>query len=73
MALQNQVDVDGTAGADANFAGEVSAARCRVADVVAGAPEGAKNENAIVVSPRNSDGSATAAGSRKRFDVEITG
>ncbi|MEV4420579.1 hypothetical protein AB0L40_11480 [Patulibacter sp. NPDC049589] len=73
IALQNQVDVDGTAGADANFSGEVSAARCQVANVVACAPDGAKNENAIVVSPRNSDGTATAAGSRKRFYVEITG
>ena len=73
IALQNGVDVDGTAGADANFSGEVSAARCQVANVVNCAPEGAKNENAFVVSPRNSDGSATADGSRKRFYVEITG
>jgi hypothetical protein len=73
IALQNGVDVDGTAGADANFSGEVSAARCQVANVVNCAPDGAKNENALVVSPRNSDGSATSDGARKRFYVEITG
>ncbi|WP_026911070.1 hypothetical protein [Patulibacter minatonensis] len=73
IALQNQVDVDGTAGADANFSGEVSAARCQVANVVACAPDGAKTENAFVVSPRNSDGTPTKAGARKRFYVEITG
>lgn len=73
IALQNQVDVDGTAGADANSSGEVSAARCQVANVVDCAPDGAKSENALVVSPRNSDGTPTKAGARKRFYVEITG
>lgn len=73
IAAQNQVDVDGTAGADPNFGGEISASRCQIANVVECAPAGAKNANALVVSPRKSDGSATAAGARKRFYVEITG
>jgi hypothetical protein len=73
IAAQNQVDVDGTAGADPNFGGQVSAARCQVAGVVECAPEGAKNVNSLVVSPRNNDGSATTDGARKRFYIEITG
>ncbi|MDX8150671.1 hypothetical protein SK069_03620 [Patulibacter brassicae] len=73
IALQNEVDVDGTAGADPSFSGEISAARCQVANVVTCAPDGAKTENALVVSPRNSDGSATTDGARKRFYVELTG
>ncbi len=72
IALQNQVDVDGAAGADPSFDGEVSVARCQVPNVVECAPANAKNVNALVVSPRNSDGTATAAGDRKRVYVEVT-
>lgn len=73
IAAQNQVDVDGSAGADPNFGGQVSVARCQVTGVVECAPAGAKNVNSLVVSPRNTDGSATTDGARKRFYVEITG
>ncbi len=56
-----------------NFGGEISASVCQIAGVVNCAPESSKNTNAFVVSPRNSDGTATAADSRKRFYVTITG
>lgn len=72
IAIQNQVDVNGAAGADPNFAGEVSVARCQVPGVVECAPANSKTLNALVVSPRNSDGTATAAGGRKRVYVTIT-
>jgi hypothetical protein len=73
IAIQNGVDVDGADGdAEPNFAGEVSVARCQVPGIVACAPDGAKNVNALVVSPRNSDGTATAAGARTRVYVAVT-
>lgn len=72
IAIQNQVNVDGAAGADPSFAGEVSVARCQVPAVVECAPANSKTENALVVSPRNSDGSATAANARKRVYVQVT-
>lgn len=72
IAIQNQVDVDGAAGADPNFAGEVSVARCQVAGVVECAPANSKTENALVVSPRNSDGTATGPNARKRVYVQVT-
>jgi hypothetical protein len=72
IAIQNQVDVNGMVGADPDFAGEVSVARCQVPGVVECAPDGAKNVNALVVSPRNSDGSATTATSRERVYVTVT-
>ncbi|HEX5713093.1 MAG TPA: hypothetical protein VFX85_07250, partial [Solirubrobacterales bacterium] len=74
IAIQNKIDTNGEAGADANFAGEVSVARCQTAAVEC-APPGAKNVNAFVVSPRNSDGTATAGtplNPRKRVYIEIT-
>ena len=80
IAIQNRVDTNGVAGADPNFAGEVSVARCQIPDVVECAPPGAKNVNSLVVSPRNSDGTANAtpsAGSgngvaTKRVYVTVT-
>ena len=73
IALQNGVDVDGADGdPEPNFAGEVTVARCQVPGIVACAPDGAKNVNALVVSPRNSDGTATTAGARKRVYVQVT-
>jgi hypothetical protein len=73
IAIQNQVDVDGADGdAEPNFAGEVSVARCQVPGVVECAPANSKNVNALVVSPRNSDGTATSAGDRKRVYVQVT-
>ena len=72
IAIQNQVDVNGAAGADPNFAGEVSVARCQVPGVVECAPANSKTVNALVVSPRNSDGTATAGGARKRVYVQVT-
>jgi len=72
IAIQNGVDVDGAAGADPNFGGEISVARCQVPGIVECAPGNSKNTNAFVVSPRNSDGSATSATTRKRFYVTIT-
>lgn len=73
IAIQNLVNVDGANGdADPNFGGEVSVARCQVPGVVECAPPGAKTINALVVSPRNSDGGGTAAGARKRVYVQVT-
>ena len=61
IAIQNQIDLDpGTMGVQGNFGGEVSVTRCQIAGVVECAPPGAKNVNALVVSPRNSDGTAAA-------------
>lgn len=72
IAIQNQVDVSGGGGPDPNFAGEVSVARCQVASVVECAPANSKVDSALVVSPRDSDGSATEAGARKRVYVQVT-
>ena len=72
IAIQNLVNVDGAGGADPSFSGEVSVARCQVAGVVECAPANAKTVNALVVSPRNSDGTATGAGARKRVYVQVT-
>jgi hypothetical protein len=72
IAIQNGVDVDGAAGADPNFGGEISVARCQVAGIVECAPGNAKNTKAFVVGPRNSDGGETSATTRKRFYVTIT-
>lgn len=82
IALQNQVDQNGDGimsgrapGADNNpeFAGEISATRCGITGVVGCAPAGTNNSNHLVVSPRNSDGSATSPGTRKRFYVAVVG
>ncbi len=73
ISLQNQVDVDGAAGADPNFGGEISVSRCQIPSVVECAPTGAKNTKAFVVSPRTSAGAATTSTTRKRFYAEITG
>ena len=81
VALQNTVDQNGdgvtngrATAADANpeFAGEISAAMCQPG-VVNCAPPGTGNTNHLVVSPRNSDGTVTADGTRKRFYVVVTG
>lgn len=81
VALQNTVDQNGDAvtngratGPDANpeFSGEIAAAMCQPG-VVNCAPPGTGNTNHLVVSPRNSDGSVTTDGTRKRFYVVVTG
>lgn len=81
IALQNQVDqngdgiTNGRAGAaDANpeFSGEISASVCGLAGVVACAPAGTNNTGHFVVSPRNSDGTVTQPGARKRFYVIVS-
>jgi hypothetical protein len=74
IAIQNKVDTTGDGTADPNFAGEVSVARCQTPAVEC-APTGAKSVNALVVSPRQSNGEATAGtgmNPRKRVYVEIT-
>jgi hypothetical protein len=73
IAIQNQVDVDGMDGdAEPDFDGEISVIRCQIPGVVECAPPSAKNVNALVVSPRNSDGSPTTSTTRKRFYVQVT-
>jgi hypothetical protein len=73
IAIQNQVDVDGMDGdAEPDFDGEISVTRCQIPGVVDCAPPSAKNVNALVVSPRNSDGSPTTQTTRKRFYVQVT-
>lgn len=81
IALQNTADLNGDGvvngrqiGSDSNpeFSGEVAAAMCQPT-VVNCAPAGTANFNHLVVSPRNSDGSFTSDGARKRFYVVVTG
>ena len=81
IALQNTVDQDGDGimngrdlGPDANpeFSGEIAVAMC-TPGVVNCAPPGTNTNNHLVVSPRNSDGSFTTDGARKRFYVVVTG
>jgi len=73
ISLQNLVDVDGAAGAEPNFQGEVSVSRCQIPNVVECVPAGSKNTKALVVSPRDSAGDATTATTRKRVYVTVTG
>ena len=84
IALQNTVDQNGdtiangtAAGADANpeFSGEIAVSQCAPTgtSVTNCAPAGTNNVNHFVVSPRNSDGTRTGDGTRKRFYVIITG
>ena len=81
IALQNTADQNGdmimngrALGPDNNpeFSGEVAVAVCQPG-VVNCAPPGTGNTNHLVVSPRNSDGSFTTDGTRKRFYVVVTG
>ena len=72
IALQNQVNVDGAGAVDPNASGEVSVARCQAPGVTDCAPANSKIDTALVVSPRDSDGTATDAGTRKRVYVTVT-
>ncbi|MGE4426986.1 MAG: hypothetical protein AB7G37_11090 [Solirubrobacteraceae bacterium] len=60
----------GTAAAASG--GEITATRCAIANVVACEPDGTNTPNHLVVSPRQSDGSPTAADGRKRFQITVT-
>ena len=72
IALVNQGDLYAPTGTpDNNFNGEVSVARCQTA-MVECAPANSKNDKAFVVSPRNSDGSATSSTTRKAVYVTVT-
>ncbi len=71
IAGQNKIDVDGAAGADPSFNGQVSVARCQT-DAVECAPANAKTANAFVVSPREQDGTPTTPTTRKRVYVQVT-
>jgi hypothetical protein len=72
IAIVNKGDVYSPSGVtDTNFQGEVSVGRCQTA-MIECAPQNSKNTSAFVVSPRNSDGSATGANTRKAVYVEIT-
>ncbi len=83
IALQNGVNQGGgtqngtpsvpaNAGDNLEFSGEIANAKCNTAGLVTCAPEGTNNDNHFVVSPRNSDGSRTGDGTRKRFYTTIT-
>lgn len=71
IAATNQIDQTGDGTADPNFGGEASVGECQTAALVC-APANAKTTSALVVAPRNSDGSVTAAGARKRVYVQVT-
>lgn len=71
VALQNNLDIDNDGSPDPSFNGQVSVGRCQTTTVEC-APDGAKNENASVVSPREDDGTATKAATRERVYVEVT-
>ena len=65
---------NGTVRPDATtqqFSGEVSVARCQTQETRC-APPNTGNVNTLVVSPRNSDGSATTATTRKPVYVTVT-
>lgn len=72
IAAQNLVDVDGAAGADPTFDGQVSVSRCQIPNVVECAPAGAKTENALVVAPRTATGGDTTATDRRRVYITVT-
>ena len=73
IAVQNQVNVDGADGdAEPSFAGEVGVAACQVPGIVECAPANSKTVNALVVTPRNSDGTNTTAQTRKRVYVQVS-
>ena len=81
IALQNVNDQNGDGEArgivdqpDANpeFSGEISVSQCQLPGLVNCAPEGARNNQNFVVSPRLSDGRRTNNNNRKRFYVMIT-
>ena len=71
IALQNKLDLEGSADPDPSFNGQVSIARCQTASVEC-APANSKTANAFVVSPRQDDGTQTTANSRERVYVQIT-
>ena len=84
ISLQNQVNQGGGTmnGTDSTppvegdtfeFGGEISAARCLTTGIVACAPAGTGSPNVFVVSPRQSDGTGTDPGERKRFYASIVG
>ena len=83
IALQNGVNQGGgtqngtpsdppVAGDNLEFSGEIANAKCNTPGLVTCAPAGTNNDNHFVVSPRNSDGSRTGDGTRKRFYTTIT-
>ena len=80
IALQNSVDQDGGGmggrslppNMNAEFSGEISVSQCGLPGTTC-APPGTNFPEYVVVSPRNSDGSVTTDGVRKRFYVVITG
>ena len=85
IALQNNTNqrggtMNGTNGDDGRpdegdnleFSGEIAATQCELPGIVNCAPEGARNANSFVVSPRLSNGERTTDDSRKRFYVMIT-
>ena len=57
---------------NAEFSGEISVSQCGLPGTTC-APPGTNFPEYVVVSPRNSDGSVTTDGVRKRFYVVITG
>jgi hypothetical protein len=84
IALQNTVDQNGdaiqngtvaTPDANPEFSGEIAVSQCAPTgtSVTNCAPTGTNNVNHFVVSPRNSDGTPTVNGARKRFYVVISG
>jgi len=66
IAGQNNVD-----GQAVSLTGEIGVAACGETTVNC-APANTENNETIVVAPRNSDGSATTEGNRKRFYVHVT-
>lgn len=67
IAGQNAV-----AGQAVSLTGEVAVGACGL-DTLNCAPPGTEDREVIVVTPRNSDGSETAPGARKRFYVQVLG
>lgn len=67
IAIQNT----NQGGVAETFGGEISAGACGL-EAIACAPANTENNQTVVVSPRQSDGTPTADGARKRFYVTVT-
>ena len=65
-------DQNNVAGQAPSLAGEIGVGGCGIPGLNC-APPGTEDNEVIVVSPRNSDGSVTTPTTRKRFYVQVLG
>lgn len=65
-------DQNNVSGQAPSLTGEIGVGACGIG-VLNCAPDGTERDDVIVVTPRNSDGSETTEGTRKRFYVQVVG